>query len=137
MKEFLLLLIIIPLLSVTSVNAQDQFIGKWKGNDGSQIGFIEFDEDGYVTLRIGDQIMGGKEFILKGEKGNATYKIDVDKNPIEVVLIMTKIESGKQKKQFCIAQFINDNEMLFAVDFNNQRPTEFTEENSIILKREL
>lgn len=136
MKKLLLLIVILPLLSITSVNAQDQFIGKWLGDDGKDLGFVQFDQEGYATLGLGDQIMGGKEFTLRGEKGSMTYEIDASKQPIEIDLIVTKLESGEQKRLFCIAQFINDNEMQFAMDFNNQRPLEFTEENSIVLKRE-
>lgn len=136
MKKFLLLMIIIPALSITNVNAQNQFIGKWIGDDGQDVGFVQFDKEGYATLGLGDQIMGGKEFTLRGEKGSMTYKINSSKELFEIDLIVTKLESGKQKKLLCIAQFINDSAIQFAMNFNDLRPVAFTEENSIILKRE-
>ena len=65
-----------------------------------------------------------------------TYVVSDEVLPIKIDLVVTKLESGEQKKLLCIARFINDNEMLFAMNFNNQRPIDFTENNAIILKRE-
>ena len=65
-----------------------------------------------------------------------TYEINDKTNPIQVDLIVTKLDSGEQKKLLCIAEFINSNTMKFAINFEGKRPTEFDSENSIILKRE-
>lgn len=136
MKKFLILLIAIPFLSLTTINDRDQFVGKWVGNDNQEIGFIQFDEEGYVSLGIEGQEMGGKNFEIRGEKGDMTYTINDKTDPIEVDLVVTKLKSGEQKKLLCIVKFLSVDQMKIAIDFQNLRPTGFTEENSIILTKE-
>lgn len=136
MKKLLVITVLVQMLSIISAVAQDKFEGKWTADDGKEIGFIEFQEEGYAALGIGNKVMGGKEFTLRGKKGSMTYVVSDEVLPIKIDLVVTKLESGEQKKLLCIARFINDNEMLFAMNFNNQRPIDFTENNAIILKRE-
>ncbi|OUS21406.1 hypothetical protein A9Q93_00980 [Nonlabens dokdonensis] len=136
MKKLLVITVLVQMLSIISAVAQDKFVGKWTADDGKEIGFIEFQEEGYAALGIGNKVMGGKEFTLRGKKGSMTYVVSDEVLPIKIDLVVTKLESGEQKKLLCIARFINDNEMLFAMNFNNQRPIDFTENNAIILKRE-
>jgi uncharacterized protein (TIGR03067 family) len=135
MKRIFIILIVIPLLSFNSrINSVD-LIGKWTGEDKGQIGFITFDKEGYATFEFEGQIIGGKEFIMNGKKGKMTYELHSDKNPIEIDLTITKLESNEQKKILCIAEFENENNMILAMTFESERPIEFTNENSIKLKR--
>ena len=136
MKKLLVITVLVQMLSIISAVAQDKFVGKWTADDGKEIGFIEFQEEGYAALGIGNKVMGVKEFTFRGKKGSMTYVVSDEVLPIKIDLVVTKLESGEQKKLLCIARFINDNEMLFAMNFNNQRPIDFTENNAIILKRE-
>ncbi len=137
MKKILILLLAIPFLALTTNNSiTNQFIGKWAGEDKGDIGYINFDKDGYASFEIKGQVVGGKEFVMDGKKGKITYKIDESTNPIHVDFVLTKLESGEQKRLLCIARFKNENEMMFAINFGDTRPTEFNSENSITLKRE-
>ncbi len=136
MKRFLIVLFIIPLLSLTVENDKGKFIGKWIGEDKKDIGYINFDSEGFAYIEIQGQILGGKEFIQNGKKGSMTYEINNETKPIQVDLIITIFESKKQKKLLCISNFIDDNTMEFALGFEGVRPTRFDSENSIILKRE-
>jgi hypothetical protein len=113
-----------------------EFIGKWIGEDEKDIGYLNFDSEGYAYFEVQGQIMGGKEFVRNGKKGNMTYVINSETNPIQVDLIVTMLESGKQKKLLCIAKFIDNNTMEFAINFEEKRPIEFDSDNSIICKRE-
>jgi hypothetical protein len=135
MKKILILLITIPLLSLNTIN-NNKFIGKWIGESKGEIGYISFDKEGYAVFEIQGQIFGGKEFVLNGKKGMMTYKINNKVNPIEIDLIVTKIESKEEMKLLCIANFKNENEMEFAINFENKRPVDFNTEDSMILKRE-
>jgi hypothetical protein len=117
-------------------NDKAKFIGKWIGEDEKEIGYLNFDLEGYAYFEVQGQIMGGKEFVQNGKKGNMTYEINSESNPIQVDLIATMLESGKQKKLLCIAKFIDNDTMEFAINFEEKRPTEFNSENSIIFKRE-
>ena len=117
-------------------NDKAKFIGNWIGEDEKEIGYLNFDSEGYAYFKVQGQIMGGKEFVQNGKKGNMNYEINSETNPIQVDLIATMLESGKQKKLLCIAKFIDNDTMEFAINFEEKRPTEFDSENSIIFKRE-
>ncbi|MCF7561677.1 hypothetical protein L3X39_13600 [Sabulilitoribacter multivorans] len=136
MKKFLILLLVVPLLSLTVNKVNTKFIGKWVGEDEKEIGYMNFDSDGYAYFEIQGQILGGKEFVMNGKKGKMTYEINSESNPIQIDFIVTLLESGEQKRLLCIANFIDNDIMEFAIDFEENRPTEFNSENSIIFKRE-
>ncbi|WP_111683070.1 hypothetical protein [Winogradskyella tangerina] len=135
MKKFLTLLLIVPLLSMTVEIDNSKFIGKWVGEDGKEIGYITFDSEGYATFEIQGQVFGGKEFVLDGKRGKMTYEIKDGTEPIEVDLIMTNLDNGDVRTLSCIANFIDDNTMEFAMGFSDKRPTDFGGEDAIILKR--
>ncbi len=136
MKKLLIILFIIPLLSMTIENDNAKFIGKWVGQDENEIGYLNFDSEGYAYFEMQGQIIGGKEFVRNGKKGSMTYEINSETNPIQVDLIVTLFESNEQKKLLCISNFIDDDTMKFAIGFEGIRPTEFDSNNSIILKRD-
>lgn len=136
MKKLLIILFIIPLLSMTIENDNAKFIGKWVGQDENEIGYLNFDSEGYAYFEMQGQIIGGKEFVRNGKKGNMTYEINSETNPIQVDLIVTLFESNEQKKLLCISNFIDDDTMKFAIGFEGIRPKEFDSNNSIILKRD-
>lgn len=135
MKRILILLLAVPLISMTIENDKSKFIGKWVGESEKEIGSLNFDSEGYAYFEIQGQIFGGKEFVFEGKKGKMTYEVNNDTNPIQVDLIVTILESRVQKKLLCIAKFIDNNTMEFAINFEEKRPTEFNSDNSIIFKR--
>lgn len=135
MKRILLLLLAIPFLSLTIETDPSNFIGKWVGEDENEIGHINFDAEGYAYFEMKGQIFGGKEFLYEGKKGSMAYEIHSDTNPIEVDLILTKLETGEQKTLLCIAHFMDKDTMKFAIGYNDERPTEFDSKNSILFKR--
>lgn len=133
--KYLLTHLIIPLLTIMSINQNKDEVGKWVGEDQNEIGAIIFYEEAYAAFEIDGLIMGGKEFYLKGQKGKMTYSMNYETNPIEVDFVLTKILSGESKKILGITQFTDENTMSFNISFDGTRPTDF-EENSILLKRE-
>lgn len=136
MKRLLILLLTIPFLSLTIENDNSKFIGKWIGQDENEIGYLSFDSEGYAYFEIQGQIFGGKEFIFDGKKGRMIYEINHETDPIQLDLIVTKLDDGEQKKMLCIAEFLDNDTMNFAINFEENRPTNFNSENSIIFKRE-
>lgn len=137
MKNFFIVLFMLPFfLSVTIENDKAKFVGKWIGDDKGDIGYLNFNSEGYAYFEIQGQIMGGKEFVQNGKKGSMTYQINSETEPIQVDLIVTIFESKEQKKLLCISNFIDDDTMKFAIGFEGIRPTKFDSENSIILKRD-
>lgn len=132
--KHLLAFFIIPLVLLNTTSQKDTFVGKWIGEDQNEIGYLIFDNEGYAAFEINGQVMGGKEFIMNGQKGKMTYSINYGTTPIEVDFTVTKVESGESKKILGIAEFTDKDTMNFDMSFDDERPTEFAE-NSITLKR--
>ena len=136
MKKILILLLIIPLLSFLPINHKDKFVGKWKADDGREVGFLNFESSGIAFIEVNGQVLGGKEFNMNGKIMTITYEANFEANPITLDIIVTRIENGEQKKMLCIADFINDNTMRFAINLEEKRPTNFSDKNTVIFKRE-
>lgn len=125
MKKILVLLLIIPFLSLTAQTDDTKFIGRWTGDSKNEIGYMNFDSEGYAYFEVQGQIFGGKEFVYEGKKGSMTYEINSKADIIEVDLTLTKLESGEQKTLLCIANFIDKDTMKFAIGYDDSRPTDF------------
>jgi hypothetical protein len=132
--KHLFALFIISLLLLNTTSQKENFVGKWTGEDQGEIGYIIFDDEGYAAFEIEGGILGGKEFFIKGEKGKMTYTINYETSPIEVDFIVTKIVSGESKTILGIAEFKDENTMIFDMSFEDIRPYEFGD-SSITLKR--
>ena len=136
MKKLVLLLFVLPLLAFHS-DTEISIIGKWKGEDKGEIGYIDFDKEGYVTFFTQDQIMGGREFTMQGKKAKMTYALNRETNPIELDLIMTILETNETNKLLGIVEFETKDKMHLAIGFGDSaRPTEFNDDNSIYFTRE-
>ncbi|WP_452599942.1 hypothetical protein [Pontimicrobium sp. MEBiC01747] len=136
MKKLILLFIsILSLSSFTTNKTTMDIVGKWVGEEKGDIGYFIFDKEGYATLEAQGQVLGGKEFVMKGKKGSMTYQVNYEATPVEIDLIVTMLETKEQKKMLFIAKAIDDNTIQLASSFSTTRPTEFNDVNSIILTR--
>ena len=132
--KHLFTLFIIPLLLLNTTTKKEDFLGKWLGEDQSEIGYIVFNSEGYASFEIEGEVIGGKEFYMNGKKGKMTYTINDKTNPIQIDFTLTKTESGESKKALAIAEFTDKNTLKFDISFDTNRPSSFSE-NSVILKR--
>ena len=137
MKKILVLLIsALSLLSFkTDNNTKKDLIGKWVGEDNSEIGFITFKDDGNAYFVVGETTFGGEEFEVDGKLFSLYYTTNFEVNPFEVDFIVTDLETKTIKKMICIAEFIDKDTLHFAAGFENVRPTSFENEDAIILTR--
>tara|TARA_A100000171_G_C2043982_1_gene101847 strand:+ start:64 stop:477 length:414 start_codon:yes stop_codon:yes gene_type:complete len=135
MKYFLIALFIVPILSFSSINNNQRFVGKWIGEDKGDVGMIIFDKEGYAYFEIGEKSFGGKEFIYDGKKGKLTYSINSELDPIQVDFTITKLKTNEQMNLLGIAKFIDNENMILALNFDDSRPNEFNDDNSIHLKK--
>ncbi|MUU79549.1 hypothetical protein [Winogradskyella endarachnes] len=120
--------LIIPLVFFKSIAQQENIMGRWKGEDKNEIGYINFETEKYASFEIDGKIYGGKEFELKGKKGQMTYIIDFHKSPIEIDFIVTQFESGEYRTLRCIANFLDKDTLQLNISFDDNRPTEFNED---------
>lgn len=135
-KIILLILVTFTAFSFNTTTDDSKLIGKWKGDDNLQIGYLVFEPDGYAYFEINGEIFGGKEFIMNDERGQMAYEVDETATPIIVDFIVTKLDSGEQNVLLGIAEFIDSDTMKFALGFDGPRPTSFDSDNSMLLTRE-
>ncbi|MEM6380816.1 MAG: hypothetical protein AAF705_21745 [Bacteroidota bacterium] len=136
MKKLIIVLLAIPLLSFNAQIDNSNFVGRWVGEDEKEVGYMNFDKEGYAFFEVEGQILGGKEFVIDGEKGEMTYEVNEKTSPIQLDLIITKLATQDQRKLLCIVNFIDDDTMEIAMGFENVRPMVFDSENSMIFKRD-
>lgn len=138
MKRLLLLLWLLPLFAFQT-DTSAKLIGKWVGEDQTKaMGYILFDNEGYVTIGIGNETYGGKEFTMNGQKGQMTYEVNADVDPIEIDFIVKKFDDEQEDRLTCLAKFINDDQMLFIMGYEADETANFDEdsEQTILLTRE-
>lgn len=141
MKKFILLFICVATLSSFIPIEDNKFniVGKWVGEKDGDKGALIFDENGYIFMEENGQTYGGKGFVEGNETFDTTYKIDFSKKPIEFDLINTRILPSKEvRTSLAIIEIINNDKIRisFDLDGTDRRPTEFTEENSMLFTRE-
>jgi hypothetical protein len=83
---FILFLLVLSLPAATSKSSP--LVGKWRGEDGGEVGFITFDHKGYVTFSIRDQEIGGKEYLSDGVVYDMIFETDESKTPYAIDFII-------------------------------------------------
>lgn len=140
MKKIVLLLFLTATISsfkTTQKVASFNIVGEWTGQDKKNAnGSFIFDKEGYATMIRGEETMGGKEFELEGIKASMQYVMDESSNPIKFDLVVTALKNKQTKSMKMLLKIIDDNTIQLASNFNQIRPTAFTKENTITLKRE-
>ena len=134
MKHFLILVFSIG-ISLNVVAQDDGFIGRWTGEDQGEIGFLEFDSEGYAKFEINNETLGGEDFTIRDHKASLTYEVNRGADPIELDLIITVENLGGVRSMLCIVEFVDEETMLLAMGFDDKRPTTFDSNNSIELKK--
>ena len=137
MKKILLLLIIILSLTSFKNTSESDFniVGKWKGGVNNEIGYFVFLEENYAYFEVQGQIIGGKEFEIKGKKGSMKYVIDYTTNPIQFDFITTRFDTKETLELFGIIDVINKNEIKISLGFNGSRPIKFDTDDAITFIR--
>jgi hypothetical protein len=136
-----LVLLFIAFLSLTSFTSNKttettlDIVGKWIGEEKGDVGYFIFDEEGYATLETQGQVLGGKEFMMNGLKCAMTYTVNYESTPMEIDFTVTLLDTKDERKMLFIAEAIDNDTLKLASSFNDVRPTEFNEVNSIILTR--
>lgn len=135
MKKIILLLLVIPFFAFNTLQTESSFVGKWKGEDKGDIGVIDLTADGYATFEMNGEVLGGPEFLMEGVRMKMTYTINTNTTPMQLDFTMTKLSTDESRTMPGIVRFESDNAMRLAMNFNDTRANEFTEDNSILLNR--
>lgn len=138
MKKALIFLLIIPCFALTHNDIKKKFVGKWLETNGETEFYYLFKEGGYAFLIDGDEeIMGGKEFDLEGERISLSYEIVNNVSPYHLDLVFKSLDKNKEKRMRFLAEFTDNNTLKLATDPDNFdiRPKKFTSDNTQIFKR--
>ena len=107
--------------SVPVAKSIDKIIGEWNGRiEKEENVSLIFDTTQHVIFIQGNDVYGGANFSIKGEKGELKYEIDYSKNPIWLDLVFyqnNKIDEVKRVKG--IVRFLTDNKIEFRANFTD------------------
>jgi uncharacterized protein (TIGR03067 family) len=112
-------------------------IGTWQSelDEDNTFGSFIFDKDGFITIESQGITMGGANGMAKGKPIQMIYKLDVSKKPMQLDILVRKPETKTEMIAMkAIVEFSSDLKMKIAID-QEQRPTEFTSENSMSFSR--
>jgi len=132
-KNFVLLFILLGTISCVKFNSK--IIGKWNSENKTVFEYFIFKENGICSIGLGESDLNGEDFNLEGKKGTINYVVNQGKKFIELDIIAKKSGSSRNSFLYGIANFKGENKLVLAFD-ENERPTEFNSENTIILVRE-
>lgn len=131
-------LALVTLLLVYSFTAPSgQHIGKWKGKDKGEIGFLTLSSDGYATFEAEGKITGGKSYQVGEMIASMKYIVDNGTSPIAIDFIIIDNSNDKELGRLRgIIKMKSKNEMQMAMTFGggSGRPTDF-ENDAIVFDR--
>ncbi|WP_298511582.1 hypothetical protein [uncultured Kordia sp.] len=112
-------------------------VGKWKGQDKGEIGFLTLTSDGYASFEIGGQVVGGRSYAMQGVNAAMKYTINNGVTPTGIDFII--IDNGSKKELGRLKGIIkmkSNDEMQMAMTFGGGtgRPTDFSTD-AIVFKR--
>lgn len=146
MKKKLLLFLLFSSLTCFSQSVKDLY-GKWSEVNKKSLGSFTFFPDGYAMIVWGGKIIDGRNYSIpegpdKGKKGHIKYTVDFINKPHKVHLTASYNDGHKEIELYefleGFIEFIKEDEMLFFLDFDNERPEKLDplSPNTVILKRE-
>lgn len=136
LKRLSILIVSFVLFSAFTLIETPPCVGKWKGEDKGDIGYITFTKDGYALFEFDGQIMGGKSFVRDGVEASMQYEVEKKDNYYNVDIIVKKIENDETMGILQgIFKMNSETEMVLALGFEgSSRPTNF-ENNEISLRK--
>lgn len=113
------------------------YVGKWKGKDKGDIGFLTLTSDGYATFEFNGQTMGGKSYNHQGTNAAMKYTVNTGTSPTSIDFII--FDNDKEAELGRLKGIINmksRNEMEMALTFGGGtgRPKDFSSD-AIVFNR--
>lgn len=112
-----------------SFDGEPSYVGKWKGQDKGDIGFLTLSAEGYAIFEFNGQTMGGKSYNHQGVNAAMKYTVDTTSSPYKIDFIIhdndADTELGRLKG---IIEMNNSEKMKMAMTFGggSGRPTDFS-----------
>ncbi|WP_375241804.1 hypothetical protein [Lacinutrix sp.] len=122
--------VLVALLILCSFTiSEGEHVGRWKGKDKGDIGFLTLSSEGFATFEFNGQEMGGKSYDHQGVTASMKYVVDYKSSPTAIDFIIidnsTDTELGRLKG---IINMKSSDEMQMAMTFGGgtTRPTDFS-----------
>ncbi len=127
LKFFLVLLILNACAGSKFTKNNTSYIGEWNGIDNwNNKGDIKLNSNGYASLSINGENLGGDNFIVEGIPSELKYVIDYNKKPVWIDFILyekgNNIEQGRLRG---IVEFIDDKKIRLLLNSNEERYLNF------------
>jgi hypothetical protein len=128
-KSVLLIAVILILQSCS--NTDERHIGEWKGVDNAGTLSLILDKTNHAVFVQGNQVLGGKDFKVKGIKAECKYEIDYSKSPIWLDLVIYEEGETQESGRFKgIVRFITDKKIVYRINFTGERFDTFDPEDT-------
>jgi hypothetical protein len=126
----LLSLFITLTLSAQSI-ASKGLIGKWKGEDGGEVGIIHFDKEGYVSFTVGGEMVGGQNYEAEGMVFDMFYEVDdsIVPNKIDFVIRMDDGET-EVARMLGIYALVDKKTLVIHMKFDGTERPDVLDKNS-------
>ena len=151
-KKILSLLFTTSIILFTNAQTNKDIIGVWEASDiidniwipskKGKFDFIEFEEDGTITLVYGRNRILGKNIVTKDLRIVSTsFKYRINKNLLEIDITSTnKITKETKTALLCLAEITFDkNRNQYQLEFQigtiaHQRPEKFNENSFLFIR---
>jgi hypothetical protein len=113
--------------------SQTKHIGLWTGVDKDETGFINFDPDGYVSVILNKDTLGGKEYLYNGiTKAKMIYIVNYDSYPYQMDFVLIRLDNNEEiSRKLGIFEFTEENKMQIRMSAGSiERPTDFLPEGN-------
>ena len=134
---FILFILLLGFTAATTKSSP--LVGKWRGEDGGEVGFITFEQKGYVTFSIQGQEIGGKEYLSDGIVYDMIFETNESREPY---LIDFVIRTNKDQLEIArmpgIYKFVDKETLVINMKFDGSaRPEAFdeTSDDQITLRK--
>jgi uncharacterized lipoprotein YehR (DUF1307 family) len=137
LKQLSLVAITLSLMTSLTAVKEDALVGRWKGKDKGDIGFLTLSADGFATFEMDGQIMGGKSFDMRGVSAHMRYTVDATTEPAAIDFIIYKDETYNELNRLKgIYEMNTPDELHLALTFVGElgRPGNFSTDNVMLYR---
>ncbi|WP_046744720.1 hypothetical protein [Kordia zhangzhouensis] len=108
---------------------EGEHVGRWKGKDKGDIGYLTLTSEGYATFEFNGQTMGGKSYNHQGVNAAMKYTVNYGTSPASIDFIIVDNKDNEEMGRLKgIINMKSRNEMQMALRFGGGagRPTDFS-----------
>lgn len=136
LKNLSILIVSLVLFCSFSLKDSPSYVGKWKGEDKGDIGYLTLTKDGYALFEFEGQILGGKSFTMRGNEASMHYEVEKKENYYHIDFIIKQLKDDETLGTLeGIFKMNSESQMVLAVGFDGSpRPTNF-ESDAITLNK--